>query len=210
MEKELKRKLRSLTDTVCTFEVTGNDSQDVELCLIHGPFASDLPSAIKRHYDQILSLHGDNQLVKVKGNMPTLEETVFLLRNLDEVHSMSITSPTARLKEYDLQLKLSCCFTNLNSIRDDDILCINDFAEFASPTEAFVDLYELALNFSLPFLFVSINVKAGSFFNLSFAGNLKNSFTPPFVMQSTSVLRFCQSCGAPLHGVKCAYCGSEY
>ncbi|MBQ6729960.1 MAG: hypothetical protein IJQ83_07510 [Bacteroidales bacterium] len=200
---------RYMNDTKCTLEVTGNDNQDVELCLLHNPFVTDLPESIKRHYDQILCLPGENQLVKVNGNMPTLEETIWLLNNLVEVHKISITSPTARLKELDLELKLSLCSPTLNSMGGIDTLNFNQIAKFESPSEAYIDLTEEPCDFSIPRIFMSINVKAGSLFNLSFIGHLKDTANPlSFMQKSSPVPQFCQSCGAPLHDGKCDYCGA--
>lgn len=196
-------------DTVCRFEVTGNKNQDVELCLTPGIFIADVPQTIKRRYDQIIGILDTNQLVKVKGNMPTLEETIWLLRNLDRVNSISVTSPTARLKELDLEFKLSIWNSDRNSMDGTRKLSINRSGEFTSPSKVIIDLTETPFVASTPHLFMSINVPARSFFNLSFAGHLKDSITPPLLMQKNNPL-VCKSCGAPLHGGKCNYCGTEY
>ena len=210
MDQRVKRLLRSLTDTVCTFEVTGNDSQDVELALTHGIFFSDVPQAIKRRYDQILGLRDNNPLVKVKGNMATLEETIWLLRQMDRVYTISIASPTARLKELDLELKFACCNSDLKSMGGTDIVEINQLGKFTSPEEAIIDLTETPLDASHIHLFISLNVKAGSSFRLSFAGRLKDEISPLLAFMQKSTPTFCKSCGAPLHGGKCIYCGAEY
>lgn len=85
-------------NTVVAFDISGNDKQDVKLCLISGIFNTDSPAVIerytKRRYDQILSEMDQHPLVKVRGNMPSLSETIWLLRNMDYVYSISVTSPT--------------------------------------------------------------------------------------------------------------------
>ena len=212
MKNEIRRSIIAMTDTVCTFDVTGNDNQDVELCLIHGLFNTDSPAVIERYtnkrYDQILSARDEHPLVKVKGNLTSLDETIWLFRNMDEVHSISITSPTARLKELDLEFRLSSWQSARNSMGGTDILSLNQIGEFSSPSEANIDLWAEPFDASNPHLFMSLNVKAGSFFHLSFAGRLKESFTPQLVLNH--VPQLCKSCGAPLHGCKCNYCGTEY
>lgn len=212
MDNNTSRILRAMNDTVCTFEVTGNEIRDVELCLTHGIFISDVPQDIKRRYDQILGIEDTNQLVKVKGNMPTLEETTWLLRNMDKVHSISInTSPTARLEELNLELKFSACNGNLKSLGGTDFISINQIGKFISPSEAVIDLQEEFFIASHPHLFLSINVPTGSFFYLSFVGCLRNDIQPLISLKDyNKIPRFCMSCGAPLHDRKCNYCGVEY
>ena len=203
-----------MENSVATFDVTGNDKQDVELCLISGIFNTDSPSVIegytKRRYDQILSEQDKHPLVKVKGNMPSLGETIWMLRNMDEVYSISITSPTAPLKELDLELKFSI-WNGKNNMGGTDFIKVNHYVKSSNPSEAHIDLTIEPLIMSTTNLFVSLNVKAGSFFLLSFVGQLKESLSPPLVIQrNNSVPLFCKSCGAPLHDGKCNYCGTEY
>ena len=199
-----------LIDTVCSLEITGNATQDVELALTHGIFISDVPQSIKRRYDQILCLCHETPLVKVKGNMTTLEETIGLLRQMDEVYTISLTSPTARLKELNLELKLACCNRGLKSLGGTDFIEINQLGNFISPGKAIIDLMKYPFDASLNHLFMSINVPAGSFFELSFTGHLKDKNSPLFMQKYNPVPTFCKGCGAPLHGNKCDYCDTEY
>ena len=200
-------------NTIVTFDITGNGNQDVYLCLISGLFNTDSPVVIerytKRRYEQILSEMDQHPLVKVRGNMPSLSETIWLLRNMDYVYSISITSPTA-LKELDLNLEFSC-WNGRNSMGGTDFLEVNNYVKSSNPAEAYINLSEEPLMISTPHLFMSFNVKAESSFRLSFIGQLKESLSPPLVIQKNNpVPLVCKSCGAPLHDRQCDYCGNTY
>lgn len=103
------------------------------------------------------------------------------------------------------------CWNGRNHMGGSDFLEVNNYVKSSNPSEAYIDLTEEALKISKPHLFVIINnVKAGSFFRLSFAGELKESLSPPSVIQRNAVPQVCKSCGAPLHDGKCNYCGTNY
>ena len=203
--------LQERVESVCTLEVDGNNVHEVELFLISGIFFTDIPQAVKRRYGQTLSVWDSHQLVKVYGNMRTLEETILLLRQMYEVHAISIYSPDVQLKDLDLNLKLSLWNSVKNRMGLVDILSVNHIGRFSSEMEAYIDLIETPFDATSNHLFMSINVKPKAFFKISFFGQLKDSLSPElFIPKNNPVPTSCKTCGALLHGRKCDYCGAEY